>query len=65
MTQEARARATRAIGSGGSARKGSEADGRRQRRLWETKARLWLRWLGEEEIRSELKVPPLVHFISR
>ena len=24
--------------------------GRRQRRLWKTKARLWLRWLGEEKI---------------
>ena len=24
--------------------------GRRQRRLWKTRARLWLRWLGEEKI---------------
>ena len=24
--------------------------GRRKRRLWKTRARLWLRWLGEEKI---------------
>ena len=66
MTQEARAwahacgwqqrqcregldggRATVAVATGVGDGGGS---GWRQRRLWETRARLWLRWLGEEKI---------------